>query len=269
MLIFVLDDEQLLMEAALEAIREAVPEAEVVGFTDPRAILGKVSAGSRPDLCFTDIEMPGMDGVTFASLLQENSPQTKIVFVTAYPQYASDAYRMHASGYVLKPLDADRVREEIAHALGTASPQVQAPARLHARCFGYFEIFCDGEPVVFERRKTKELLAYLIDCAGAVCAAEDVIRALWGGLFDVPSAKNRLRVLVNDLSSTFAKLGVSDVLIRRSGQMGVRRELLDCDYYRLLAGDGDAQDAYRGEYMTQYDWAGPTAAKLSSAARRG
>ena len=55
---------------------------------------------------------------------------------------------------------------------------------------------------------------------------------------------------------------MEDVLILEHNQWAVRKELLDCDYYRLLDGDAKAASAYHGEYMNQYSWAEPTAARV-------
>ena len=52
------------------------------------------------------------------------------------------------------------------------------------------------------------------------------------------------------------------VLIRQHQQWAVRQDLLDCDYYRMLAGDMEALNSFRGDYMTRYSWAELTAARL-------
>ena len=52
------------------------------------------------------------------------------------------------------------------------------------------------------------------------------------------------------------------VLIKGRGEWALKRDLLDCDYYRMLAGLTEAVNAYRGEYMIQYSWAELTAARL-------
>ena len=67
---------------------------------------------------------------------------------------------------------------------------------------------------------------------------------------------------MGDLRATLRRIGREDLLIRRSGMLAVRPEEIACDYYRMLRGDGDAVNAYRGEYMSQYSWAELTAGKL-------
>ena len=54
-----------------------------------------------------------MNGLELAVRIKKLSPDSKIIFVTGYPQYAADAFRMHANGYILKPAQPERVREEL------------------------------------------------------------------------------------------------------------------------------------------------------------
>ena len=70
------------------------------------------------------------------------------------------------------------------------------------------------------------------------------------------------RNLALDLRKTLASIGMEDVLIRCSGELSVRTDRIDCDYYRMLRGDLDAVNAFQGEYMEQYSWAEPTKGRL-------
>ena len=76
------------------------------------------------------------------------------------------------------------------------------------------------------------------------------------------ATKTRIRQLISDMKATFQEAGIEDALIRRSGQLAIQRERIDCDYYRMLDGDMNAANAYRGEYMSQYSWAEITSGKL-------
>ena len=55
---------------------------------------------------------------------------------------------------------------------------------------------------------------------------------------------------------------MDDLLIREHRELAIRRDMVDCDYYRMLEGDMDALNSYRGEYMTEYSWAELTNANL-------
>ena len=73
---------------------------------------------------------------------------------------------------------------------------------------------------------------------------------------------NRIRVLINDLKKTLQSIGMEQVLIREHRELAIRKDLIDCDYYRMLEGDMDAVNSYRGEYMLEYSWAEITNADL-------
>ena len=261
MRIYVIDDEPLILESMRRIVREAEPEEEPRCFSRVPDLLEALGAEPAPDVVFCDIEMPGMSGLDLAVRIKTLSPDTRIVFVTGYSQYAVEAYRMHAEGYVLKPVTAERVREELALVRGR-TPAEDAPDRLQVRCFGSFEVFWKGEPLSFARRKTKELLAYLVDRRGEMCTGGEIVTALWEGEGELRKRKTYLRTLTADLRSVLSEIGMEDVLIRDHQQWAVRPELLDCDYYRMLDGDMEAVNSFRGEYMSRYGWAELTSAKL-------
>ena len=168
MVFYVIDDELPALKMSEQIVREAYPEAQVYTFGDSEAALEAIGGqGQLPDVVFCDIEMPGMNGIEFAVRLKTLSPQTRIIFVTGYSQYALDAFRIHAHGYILKPMSVDRVREECA--LLDRRTDEPSDSKMQIRCFGYFEIFWNGKPPVFSRKQTKELFAYLIDRRGDSC----------------------------------------------------------------------------------------------------
>lgn len=260
MLIFAIDDERNLLLLLHMAIVEAAPKAEIVDFRQGMDALRAITErGLRPDFVFTDIRMPGLDGLRLALRIRGLSPQTRIVFVTGYAEYAVDAMRMHANGYIMKPVTAQRVHEELIY----NAPERMAPSdRLWVQCFGYFDVFWQDKPLMFRRRQTKELLAYLIDREGAACTAEEIAASLWENETDMSAAKHRIRQLISDLRETLTAIGQEDILVRRRGQMAILRDRVDCDYYRMLDGDMNAVNSYYGEYMSQYTWAEMTEGRL-------
>ena len=268
MLIFVIDDEAYLLTTESRVISQVRPEAEIRTFQRAMDALDCIqNEGLRPDVVFSDIQMPGLSGLEFAVRLRTACPSARVVFVTGYEEYALEAYRIHAHGYVLKPLDPERVAEELAFwsepvRLEPEPAPQEGPGKLQARCFGQFDVFWQGLPLSFERRKTKELLAYLIDKEGASSTAEEVSAALWEDEWDLKLTKNRIRVLVNDLKASLERVGMGELLIRRSGNLAIRRDLLDCDYFRMLDGDAAALNSFDGQYMQQYPWAELTSGRL-------
>ena len=260
MMIFAIDDEPKALRVLCRCVEEAAPGSGIRAFDRAADALDAIRDEDLfPDIVFSDIEMPGLSGLEFAVALKKVSPDTRVVFVTAFSQYALDAFRVRAQGYIMKPLTAALVRTELDELPAEPEP---APNRLKVQCFGSFEVFWQGEPLQFARRQTKELLAYLVDRRGASCAMEDVVAALWDDVDDMKNAKHRVRNFISDLRETLKGIGMEDVLIRRTNNIAIRTELLDCDYYRMLDGDMAAINAFRGEYMTNYSWAELTAGNL-------
>lgn len=210
--------------------------------------------------------MPGLSGLEFAVRLKTLSPETRIVFVTGYDSYAVQAFKMKVHGYLMKPLRASDVLDELSY---LPRPPEPVPSKLAVQCFGHFEVFWQGKPLRFSRGRTKELLAYLVDREGAYCTAGEIISALWEDSAEESSAKVYLRVLTNDLSNALSAIGMRDVLLKRRGQWAVDCVRLDCDYYRMRDGDMEAVNAYSGQYMIDYSWAELTGARLHFQKQQG
>ena len=73
----------------------------------------------QPDVVFLDVEMPRMDGMTVAKALMELKKSPLIVFTTAYPQFAAEAFRYQAIDYLLKPYDEEQLQETVARIMNT------------------------------------------------------------------------------------------------------------------------------------------------------
>lgn len=255
MLIYAIEDEEGMLRLLHNAIAEASPDAQIVDFLLGADALEVIRGGGpKPDVVFSDIVMPPPTGLDFAIALKTLSPDTKLVFVTGYSEYAVEAYRLHVQGYILKPVRAERVREELEL---MDLPDLKPAEKLQVQCFGFFEVFWKGEPLSFSRSKTKELFAFLVDRRGTACQAEEAIAALFEKTEPerMKQSKQNLRNLVNDLKRVLTGIGQEDVLIRKGSTLCVRPELLDCDYYKMLNGDMAALNRFRGTYMEQYTWA--------------
>lgn len=250
------DDERLTLQS-LVALCGKIPEISFVqGFSRAKEALGWLE--EHPcDLALLDIRLPEMDGIALAMKIKELRPETDIVFVTGYAQYAVDAWAIHARGYVMKPVSPDRLREEINYVLSLrADRQPRRPsAHIEVKTFGSFDVLVDGEPVHFQRAKAKELLAFLVEKQGRSITREEAFRAMWEGRpYDRPGQK-QLDVILRSLRGTLEEHGIGEILLLRRGAISIAPTLFSCDMYRFLLGDVTAISEYRGEYMTAYSWA--------------
>lgn len=105
----VAEDETLLRRDLMERLQQAWPALHVVAECEDGASAVEAIAGHRPDVAFLDIRMPGLNGLDVAAMAADSSPHTRIVFVTAYDQYAIDAFERGAIDYLLKPVQPERL----------------------------------------------------------------------------------------------------------------------------------------------------------------
>lgn len=103
------EDEDLLRSALASLLMDAWPGIEIVAQCDDGGSALEAIAEHAPDVAFLDIRMPGLTGLEVAAAAAEASPATRIVFVTAYDQYAVDAFERGAIDYLLKPVTRERL----------------------------------------------------------------------------------------------------------------------------------------------------------------
>lgn len=103
------EDETLLRQALVGQLRQAWPELQIVAECEDGASALDALAEHQPQVAFLDIRMPGLSGLEVAAAAAEATPRTQIVFVTAYDQYAIDAFERGAVDYLLKPITAERL----------------------------------------------------------------------------------------------------------------------------------------------------------------
>ena len=254
------DDEYLALEGCINALKKADPELEVKGYESGDDALIDIKK-DMPDIAFLDIEMRGENGINFAKKLQEYNPKINIIFVTGYSEYMMDAFSLYASGYILKPVTPQKVKDALDH-LRYPAKEVR-DNRIKIRTFGNFEVFDpEGQPIEFAYSRTKELLAVLIDANGAMRTFDQIMEYLWMDEDDAGTHGSYLRNLLSDMQRVFTEYGIENALIKRRGEAGINRNYFKCDYYMYLQGERK-EVVFSGEYMSQYSWAEPTLAKLT------
>jgi len=260
--ILIVDDERLPLENLRRTVEGVLPNAKVTGFMKPSEVLefAQSSKESKVDLAFLDIEMGGMDGLQLAKRLKDIYGKVNIVFTTGYSKYALDAYAIHASGFLMKPISADAVIEAVDHLRYPIEYTEEHVIRVQT--FGNFEVYASGKPLNFLRTKSKELFAYLIMRKGAYCSNNEIIAVIWEDKPNTPALQNQYRHLVLDLTKTLRNVGAEDILAKQRGLLAVLPDKISCDLYDFLAADNDAVNNYTGEFMAQYSWAEFTNAYL-------
>lgn len=249
--IIAVDDEKLSLEALVSCINENLPNVTVNAFRKTSDAEVYVCRNGC-DIAFLDIEMRDVNGIELAKKIQEINSKVNIVFVTGYGDYTGEAFSIFASAYIMKPVTAEKVKK----ALETLRyGNVLEEGRLKAVTFGNFEVYSHGEPIKFRYKKTKELLAYLIDRRGAMCTNNEIIAVIWEDDDFGTDRQDYLKKLKQDLVNTLLELGSEDAVIRQRGQIAVNPKCIECDLFKYLEGDSTMVNSYQGEYMSQYSWA--------------
>ena len=253
------DDEPLVLQLTLSLFRDLPGFQEVEGFAGPLEALDWLE-NHTPDIALLDIDMPGMSGLELARRIRDMHPDTAVIFLTGYSEYALDAFQLHASGYLMKPINREKLASEVEYALSGRNRG--KASNVFAKTFGNFDLLVDGRPVVFKRSKSKELLAYLVDRHGGNVSRPEAFAVLWEDTFYDRAMQKQMDVVIRSLRSTLEEAGVGEIFEIQSGWMRILPERMDSDLFRFLDGNREAIQEYRGEYMSAYSWASQTEAYL-------
>ena len=248
------DDEKYMLQALYEAVSASSDLEQVKAFSSCSETLAYATENPI-DIAFLDINMRGIGGIVLAEKLMKLHPHCKIIFCTAYDEYALSAFQIHASGYLLKPITAEAVQKEIDHIKGIKVTE----KLLTIKCFGNFEVLYNEEILPFKRKKAKELLAVLVDRNGAGMTAKQLCTILFPDDTDYRKNAAYLRQLILDLKNTLKQIHAENVLRHDTPYYRIDTSLVKCDYISFLE---TGKPQFYGEYMSQYSWAEETCAML-------
>ena len=163
-------------------------------------------------IIFLDIEMPGLNGIEGASVLKKKYPRLNIIFVTGHPRYIYEAFPLHPSGFLTKPISMQDIIDELEE---LRFPLPKYEIKVQCSPFG---VFVDDKPFYFYAAKTAELLAYLIYKDGIYCDNQELCMVLWG---EDMRKSGRLRQLIMELRGFFENTSSENILLKRYGAIGL------------------------------------------------
>ena len=112
--ILLVEDELVMLDDCYRTLSEALPAASVHPFRWASDAL-QFAKSCRVDVAFLDIELQGSSGLDLAKELTSLNPFVNIIFLTGHPEYAGEALDLFCSGYILKPLNKNKIRNQISH----------------------------------------------------------------------------------------------------------------------------------------------------------
>lgn len=275
MKILVVDDERPARERMVETLGRICPGYKVVAFDNAQDALN-YEGKSDIEIAFLDIELGNYSGIELAIELKKYSPRCNIIFVTSFSEYGTESFKARPSGYVTKPYTDEEIKRELDNLRYQISESLESlevsgksggsggneettlekdERRLRCATFGNFIAYKEnGDIMTFSRTKSKELLAYLIDCAGFPVTTRDIAKDVFEAELDKQMSKNISKIIIG-LISDLKDEGYDDIVIKQNRQIYVNRDKIDCDIYNAINGDVSALNSFHGEYMIEYSWA--------------
>ncbi len=252
------DDEQPALDNFTLTVRNFSEIASLELFRDPDAALQWVRE-NPVDGAFLDIELPGRRGLDLAREMCRIRPEMRVVFLTAYHQYAMEAWETDALGYVLKPYSAEDIRKQLDRMVRY---RPMPKHRVEIRTIPSLSITVDGDPLYLKREKARELFALLVDRGEGGITTGEGISCLWPERPNDRDTGALFRVTFMRLSEALREAGIGHILTSVGNRRALRTDQVECDLYRLLKGDLEAEKLYCGQYLQEYSWAEDRNAQL-------
>lgn len=227
------------------------------------------------DAVFLDIEMPGRNGLQLSEQILDLNENIDIIFITAFNQYAVEAFEHQALDYIMKPLTEERLGKTIRRLLKTKRSTGNA-GKPFIQCFGDFEVFINDEALTWKNSKAKEVLAFLVHKNGVPVNWEKIVDAIWPD-YNCEKAQTNFHATNYLLRKKMAEAGISQILESRRGNYRIMTDQVECDLYQIQKVMKENQMIGRGalhlfEQLEQkgymegsgYAWAYPRAAELEA-----
>ena len=212
----------------------------------PEEALGDFSA-KAPDLLFLDVQMPGMNGIELANRVLAKNDKVRIVYLTAYSDYAVDAFEIEAIDYLLKPIkgeDITRVLKRLSkYAITSVTNSFiqEHPYKPHVQCFGCFEVFDKKNNIIkWPTKKTEEAFAYLLYNKGNYVSKWTLIDLLWPDM-EEKKALNNLYSTIYRIKAVLQELPYHPHIDTiNSGYILITDDLLsDMELFKMLENMGE------------------------------
>lgn len=111
--VIMVDDNEVILSHGLDVLGSVMPGAAITGFIKPKEAVEYAKLNAIA-LAVLDIEPGKASGLDLCRTLHKINPSTNVIFLTAYPDYALDAWRTDAVGFILKPMTPELVKEQLA-----------------------------------------------------------------------------------------------------------------------------------------------------------
>lgn len=202
------DDEPLLLTYQEQLIKDSKTFELIGTFNDPTEAYEAILT-LKPDVVFLDIEMYDMNGIEMADKILAKLPMIKVVFITAYSDYAVEAFEVNAIDYLLKPLNKDRLLktyERLKNAQMTETPEMNEAKILTLPHL----LFIDNDDteinLKWRTNKAKELFLLLLLYRGQPVHKEMILELLWPE-YDVEKGYTHMYTAISQIRNAMKSIG--------------------------------------------------------------
>ncbi|NOU99806.1 response regulator [Paenibacillus sp. LMG 31457] len=271
--VMLIDDEENALDV-LEIFLREIGNVTVVGrFTNPFHALEAFDA-LQVDVVFLDIQMPSIMGIEVARQIKKKMPHTQFVFITAYSEYAVEAFEIQSVDYLLKPFTKERLQNTVSR-FGKI-PSDKSPSELtdeagvYIQSFGGFSIHKASGLLPWKTNKEKELCAFLIHHSGNQVDAATIIESIWPES-ELHKAKTYLYTCMSYLRKSFQANGIQAKVdkVDRGYVVNVTGMKSDVEEFLAIAEKAASDEAleeklyekmnalHKGEYLQgcDFNWA--------------
>lgn len=272
------DDELHVLERFKRMILE-IEEVELCGLFETGEDLLSYLKEHPIDVVFLDIEMPEINGLELSAKILDLYETINIVFVTAFHQYAVEAFEVQALDYILKPLTRERLEKTIARLI-KYQRKITPYKRPVIQCMGDFEVFLGQEVMVWKNSKAKEIFAFLVHKAGVPVTWEKIAGAIWPE-YNTQKAQTNFHATMYLLRKRLAEAGLAEIIESGRGNYRIVTDRVDCDLYQIEEMINGRKKIGKEEFRmlnqfkhkgyleeSGYDWAQPKAAELEELCNR-
>ncbi|KMT21861.1 response regulator [Clostridium cylindrosporum] len=234
----IIDDEKPILDL-MKIMISKNKNLEIVGeFTSSKEALVEIQR-LMPDVIFVDIEMPYMNGIEFAEKVEKLNQDIQIVFITAYENYAIDAFKVNAVNYILKPINEEDIDTTVSRllknrGLNTSNEVLAESNKIY--CLGHFKVYgkdgCEIEK--WYTSKVQEAFAYFIYKGGEGVDKWQLCEVLWE---DSPpkKAESNLHSTIYRLKRVLKNAAIENKVINQGGKYKMDFTGFSCDLWEFLS----------------------------------
>ena len=271
MRVIVVEDELDTLSEIVDSLESYDSTIEIEACSNPLLAI-KACQATTFDVALLDIQMPEMNGFGLAECLSAMTPGISFVFITAYNNYATEAFDLNAVDYILKPIRQERFSKAIDKVQKDLSEKKKAFAsaagEITIQAFGKMVVSNGDHILKWRRHKSAEIFAYLLHQQGSPVHKEKLCELMWPE-YDPQKALPYLQTLMYQLRKNISEISENAVVIEYADhcyRLSLSNVRYDVDLFLAAYNQAfhdpqpalnalvEAEQIYQGPYFEEDGW---------------